>query len=947
MCRMIFICRVCAVCLTGLILAASQVSSAEPVDCDFSKDTCSWKSVKVYKKGNEKIPICGLNGNISHCLSPEKYVGQITWTRMKIGDLAVDEIKSGFRNLESFVFGFVDTNVIIPGLDKIRTSFILSENLQFSNLPRSLHYQYFLYGSTTLTVSYLTDISLYESKLIAAHGVSSSGQTNITKGCVDLPFEADVKIVFQGVFQGRRIEAVLLSEVAVKYGLCNNADVDEISKTLKGMCKFAVEDCISSGLILPNTQNSTLNTSLCPFCEGKNFSVSNEGLPSSCFCKGDEEVCHACRCSNTVTSTFIKNLKCNEFYLESATKSNENYAWLHNLNIELFSLSVSKNNTIFNFDKSRKTSLFISVRGPHHFIHISEGTLSLIMDSTMNWYIINNFSNSSVYFSTTFDYFYFAQNNLSKATHINVGNFKTVVSTNFSNCNIPNHTRLSIDSRMVDLSGNKLTSFVISQNTEFLYIKNNMLSDIVKNYANLDQLQYYPLSILDISFNKISKIRREDFSYYVLLVSLNLSGNLIEHIDVDIFSDLTMLVSIDLSENKISRIQREHFRSLSQLRYLYIQKNDIFSVSSDIFHGLVNMRYLQVESFSICCAKPQSMYNIECVAPVNELSSCDYLIAVPILNVAIWYMALFALFGNLTVLFYNAFHLKSKTQTSYLILTINLSCADLLMGVYLFIIAIVNLDYTGRYGLMDYTWRHSYLCILAGIIATVSSEASVFTVFLITVDRFLAIKYTISEKRITKKGAIFICFCIWTLSLLIATLPLLPFPTSFFNEFYSQSGVCISLPLSVIRKVGWQYSMIIFVGLNTVLFIGILSGQIAIFVEALKIGKDVRTSKIRDREISLAKTLIAIVITDMFCWIPVGIIGTVTFFGTEVSIEVYAWIIVLVLPINSALNPILYTLTSVVRQKGQLHMKRLTQENMLLRKQLDTLKSSSSITKQY
>ncbi|XP_061186566.1 G-protein coupled receptor GRL101-like [Saccostrea echinata] len=866
---------------------------------------------------------------------------------MRISDLAVDEIKSGFQNLESFAFGFVDTNIVIPGLDRIRTSFILSESLLFSNLPRSLHYKYFLYGNTALTISYLTDIAVYKSKIIAAHGASSSRKTNVTEGCVDLPFQADFKIVFQGIFQGSRIEAILLSEVAVKYGLCNNADVDEISKSLKGMCKFPVEDCVSSGLILPNTQNSSLNTSLCSFCEGENFSVSTEGSPSSCFCKGDDKVCSACRCSSIVTRAYVKNLKCNEFYLESVTNNDENYAWFYNLNIQFFSILVAKNATVFNFDESQRTSLFISIRGPHHFLHISKGTLSLIMDSTMNWYIINDVSNSSVYFSTTFDYFYFAQNNLNEAKQINVGYFKTVVSTNFSNCNIPNQTRLSINSRMVDLSGNKLTSFVISKNTEFLYIKNNMLNDIVKNYAKLDKLQYYPLSILDISFNKISKIRREDFSYYVLLVSLNLSGNLIEHIDVDIFSDLTLLVSIDLSENKISRIRREHFRSLSQLRYLYIQKNNIFRVSSDIFHGLVNMRYLQVESFSICCAKPQSMYNIECVAPVNELSSCDYLIAVPILNVAIWYMAPLALLGNLTVLFYNLFHLKSKTQASYLILTINLSCADLLMGVYLFIIAIVNLEYAGKYGLMDYTWRHSYLCILAGIVATVSSEASVFTVFLITVDRFLAIKYTISEKRISRRGAIFICLFIWTLSLLMATLPVFPFPTSFFDEFYSQSGVCISLPLSVIRKVGWQYSMIIFVGLNTFLFIGILTGQIAIFVEALKIGKDVRTSKIRDREISLAKTLIAIVITDMFCWIPIGIIGTVTFFGTEVSIEVYAWIIVLVLPINSALNPILYTLTAVVRQKGQLHMKRLTQENLILRKQLDTLKSSSSNTKQY
>lgn len=67
--------------------------------------------------------------------------------------------------------------------------------------------------------------------------------------------------------------------------------------------------------------------------------------------------------------------------------------------------------------------------------------------------------------------------------------------------------------------------------------------------------------------------------------------------------------------------------------------------------------------------------------------------------------------------------------------------------------------------------------------------------------------------------------------------------------------------------------MAIFVGINALLFTGILIGQIAIFVEALKVGKDVRSEKIRAREISLAKTLIAIVVTDILCWIPIGIIG--------------------------------------------------------------------------
>jgi hypothetical protein len=40
-----------------------------------------------------------------------------------------------------------------------------------------------------------------------------------------------------------------------------------------------------------------------------------------------------------------------------------------------------------------------------------------------------------------------------------------------------------------------------------------------------------------------------------------------------------------------------------------------------------------------------------------------------------------------------------------------------------------------------------------------------------------------------------------------------------------------------------------------------------------------------------------------------------TFLGIDVQPDVYAWMIVVVLPINSAINPILYTLIAVLRAK--------------------------------
>ena len=44
-------------------------------------------------------------------------------------------------------------------------------------------------------------------------------------------------------------------------------------------------------------------------------------------------------------------------------------------------------------------------------------------------------------------------------------------------------------------------------------------------------------------------------------------------------------------------------------------------------------------------------------------------------------------------------------------------------------------------------------------------------------------------------------------------------------------------------------------------------------------------------------------------------LGMLALSGTEISGDIYAWMAVLVLPINSALNPFLYTLSAILGKK--------------------------------
>ncbi|KAJ8034470.1 hypothetical protein HOLleu_21323 [Holothuria leucospilota] len=58
-----------------------------------------------------------------------------------------------------------------------------------------------------------------------------------------------------------------------------------------------------------------------------------------------------------------------------------------------------------------------------------------------------------------------------------------------------------------------------------------------------------------------------------------------------------------------------------------------------------------------------------------------------------------------------------------------------------------------------------------------------------------------------------------------------------------------------------------------------------------------------------------IVGTDMICWLPVIVVGILSKAGIEITIDIYSWIAIFVMPINSAFNPFIYTIPTIKKRK--------------------------------
>ncbi|CAK8675563.1 unnamed protein product [Clavelina lepadiformis] len=59
--------------------------------------------------------------------------------------------------------------------------------------------------------------------------------------------------------------------------------------------------------------------------------------------------------------------------------------------------------------------------------------------------------------------------------------------------------------------------------------------------------------------------------------------------------------------------------------------------------------------------------------------------------------------------------------------------------------------------------------------------------------------------------------------------------------------------------------------------------------------------------VELQNKVLRLVVTDLCCWVPISIMAFINFSGIPVSNVAYAVSAIILLPINSALNPILYS----------------------------------------
>ena len=479
-------------------------------------------------------------------------------------------------------------------------------------------------------------------------------------------------------------------------------------------------------------------------------------------------------------------------------------------------------------------------------------------------------------------------------------------------------------------------------NLHFLYIDHNDINNLHPN-------QFQPLQrilvILDLSHNNLVTFTLASTTEFSLLKYLSLANNRLRVLSCSMFQHILSIETLDLSNNQINMIN-----SMNQVNssvapaevQIDLRKNNLYSLSIESFSGFNRSTVVMVDKEATCCFI--TTVNCSATFPKSQFLTCGKLLPNHIQRVTLWILGLFALLSNLGVLLYRFCNKQNENKVQLLLIS-NLSISDLIMGLYMIIISSADLYqlYYKRIFPSELWWR-SFACKFAETLSVLSSEASVFFVTLISVDRLIGITCRFSTYRIGTRTSRVLSLVLWLIAISISILSTIL--SSIDPDWYDVSEVCTGLPLSqrdvyetrfseshgmtlteilegpgfnttfdvvIGHQPGMYLGLAVFTALNSICFVVICACYTGIFLYTVQTTKQAGRGRDMKQERKMATKMGAIVITDLLCWAPIIILSILVQSGRHVvTPRVYTWIVTFVLPINSAINPFLYTLSDLI-----------------------------------
>ena len=387
--------------------------------------------------------------------------------------------------------------------------------------------------------------------------------------------------------------------------------------------------------------------------------------------------------------------------------------------------------------------------------------------------------------------------------------------------------------------------------------------------------------------------------------------------------------------------------------------------------GKVSIDILQVCDGKSDCSDNSDENNCPTATRSSSIFSSDTeMIANLAIKSAFWIMGFLVIIGNSYVIVTTIYFFKTKQTRDGIkfqrLIILNISIADFIMGIYLITIASIDASFSGIYGTIDREWRSSLKCAVIGCLAVISSETSCFLMVVLTAFRLKTITKAIESLTASLRPWMISIIAAWLFSFSLGIVPMLPQTSQYFLHsfsysspfqnstwyankleqfacrllrlgnatikvtgdkfqsvetfvtksfpnaasvnffgYYGETSVCMPRFYATYGESSWQFTLAV-ITINFLSFVFIAVSYFIIYKHSAASPANLGTNRPNNQAATMQKRIARIIATDFCCWIPICIMAFVRL-GVEFSDIAYQISAVLLLPINSAMNPILFS----------------------------------------
>uniref|UniRef100_A0A673Y9R6 Luteinizing hormone/choriogonadotropin receptor n=1 Tax=Salmo trutta TaxID=8032 RepID=A0A673Y9R6_SALTR len=457
-------------------------------------------------------------------------------------------------------------------------------------------------------------------------------------------------------------------------------------------------------------------------------------------------------------------------------------------------------------------------------------------------------------------------------------------------------------------------------------------SDCTRYIRNHAFLSLHSLTEMKIIKNGFKEIKSHAFNGTKLDKLILKDNRYLRNIHEDAFEGASGPTVLDVSSTALDTLPR---RGLEHLKVL-IARSTPYLKTLPPLESLLELEVAEVTYPSHCCAfhtwrrkdncpctlsEPQKavdhsadnvtdLYDInlqypdlqlslcpgpfQCTPESDAFNPCEDLLGYSFLRSVTWLITVFAVAGNMAVLVVLIISHQKLNVSRFLIC--NLAFADLCMGVYLLLIAAT--DYHSRKEYYNHAtfWQTGAGCGVAGFLTVFASELSVYTLTMITLERWHTITNAMHKnKRLRLRHVVAMMAGGWGFSLLAALLPVLGVSS------YTKVSICLPMDIESLASQVYVVALLL---LNVTAFFIICYCYVRIYLSIHN-----PDLAIRHGDSKIAKRMAVLIFTDFICMAPISFFGILAALRMPlITVSHSKILLVLFYPINSLCNPFLYTI---------------------------------------